>query len=427
MFGAVRYINLEHRKDRKDQIEAELHKMGIENFKRFPAVKEEFGALGCLKSHLNLLKEAKDKKFKNILILEDDFEFLLSKEDFWKLMESVKDLDYDVLLFGYNNGNLKSEKVNDVYSKVLEAQTTSAYLVNEKFYDTFIKTFEECLKQLVKTQDIYKYPADQCWKTIQPQNKWYVFHTRVGKQRKSFSNVAKINANYQTGGASPFGAVRYINLEKRTDRKKEIESELRRMGIENFKRFPAVNHEKTEIGCFLSHLNLLKEARDKKHKNVLVLEDDFEFVVSKEDFWKFMNSIKDLDYDVIMFVYNTQAHEDFNDNLIKVKSAQTAAGYLVNSKFYDALIENFEEALPKFIETGEHWHYANDQCWKSLQPHSKWYAFRPSIGKVRASYSDIQGKQTNDYRSTIGGSRRSKTRKSKSRRKMVRRKRTRTR
>jgi GR25 family glycosyltransferase involved in LPS biosynthesis len=224
-----------------------------------------------------------------------------------------------------------------------------------------------------------------------------------------------------------FGAVRYINLDKRTDRKKEIEGELRRMGIENFKRFPAVNHEKTEIGCFLSHLNLLKEARDKKHKNVLVLEDDFEFVVSKEDFWKFMDSIKDLDYDVIMFVYNTQAHEDFNDKLIKVKSAQTAAGYLVNSNFYGALIENFEEALPKFIETGEHWHYANDQCWKSLQPHSKWYAFRPSIGKVRASYSDIQGKQTNDYRSTIGGSRRSKTRKSRSRRKMVRRKRTRTR
>jgi glycosyl transferase, family 25 len=210
-----------------------------------------------------------------------------------------------------------------------------------------------------------------------------------------------------------FGAVRYINLDKRTDRKKEIESELRRMGIPNFKRFPAVNHRDGAIGCAYSHLNLLKEAKNKKYKNILILEDDFEFIVSKKEFWKLMEATKDIDYDVIMLGYQLNKHEDYNDTFYKVLEAQTASAYLVNSGFYDKLIKNLEDAVLEFEKTGQHWNYANDQCWKSLQPISKWYAFRTRIGKQRPSFSDNKGEKVN-YHS--GGKRR----------KTVRRKRTRT-
>ena len=51
---AVIYINLDHRKDRKKQIESELKRMGVKKTKiiRFPAVYEKYnGHLGCKKSY----------------------------------------------------------------------------------------------------------------------------------------------------------------------------------------------------------------------------------------------------------------------------------------------------------------------------------------------------------------------------------------
>ena len=59
------YINLEHRTDRKDQIEAELNKMGIVA-ERFPAIYDSFGALGCSMSHLAVWQTSKQREYKRI-------------------------------------------------------------------------------------------------------------------------------------------------------------------------------------------------------------------------------------------------------------------------------------------------------------------------------------------------------------------------
>jgi hypothetical protein len=74
--------------------------------------------------------------------------------------------------------------------------------------------------------------------------------------------------------------------------------------------------------------------------------------------------------------------------LQKVVEAQTASGYIVHESFYDRLIELYEWAIPLLEQTREHWNYANDQCWKKLQPASKWYAFSTRCGRQRAGYSD---------------------------------------
>ena len=51
------YINLEHRKDRKEHVEEQLSKVGI-NANRFNAIKMENGAIGCSMSHLKILQDA---------------------------------------------------------------------------------------------------------------------------------------------------------------------------------------------------------------------------------------------------------------------------------------------------------------------------------------------------------------------------------
>ncbi len=70
----IYYINLDRRTDRKYHIENQLKILNW-NGKRFPAIQNSFGALGCSLSHLALLKYARENQLSHILIMEDDVNF----------------------------------------------------------------------------------------------------------------------------------------------------------------------------------------------------------------------------------------------------------------------------------------------------------------------------------------------------------------
>ena len=176
----------------------------------------------------------------------------------------------------------------------------------------------------------------------------------------------------------------YINLDKHIEKRYVIENQLKYFNL-NFKRFPAVNILEDGIGCAQSHLAVLKMARDRKYKNVLILEDDILFTVSKEEFnysiSKLFSTI--FDFDVCMLAYNLQKAEVYIEYpfLLKNIEAQTASAYLVNHTMYDKLIELYEEANVSLEQTRQHWIYANDQIWKPLQLTHKWYCFTLPLAK----------------------------------------------
>jgi glycosyl transferase family 25 len=186
----------------------------------------------------------------------------------------------------------------------------------------------------------------------------------------------------------------YINLEKRGDRKKHIEEQLKKYDLEFLsERYEAINTPHSGIiGCSFSHLNVLKLARERGYKNVLILEDDFEFVVSKEEFentiTEFFNS--QIKYDVLMISYIIQKSEDVAEYpfIKKIIDGQTAAGYIVSCDYYDTLIKLYEETTVLLEKTNAHWLYANDICWKKLQPEGNWYFTTQPLGRQRADYSD---------------------------------------
>lgn len=190
----------------------------------------------------------------------------------------------------------------------------------------------------------------------------------------------------------------YINLDRRQDRNEEIQQEFRThfdMKTNQYKieRFRAIDRpQKGIVGCTNSHLEVLKTAKKRNYKNVLIFEDDFTFTVSKEEFEETLKNVlteTNEDYDVIMFAYNLQQHLPTEyANLHKVIEASTASCYLVNHTFYDKLIELYEWALPQLDETMHHWIYANDQVWKRLQPTAKWYCVNPRQGRQRPGHSD---------------------------------------
>lgn len=191
----------------------------------------------------------------------------------------------------------------------------------------------------------------------------------------------------------------YINLDKRGDRRKEIEQELNLMDLP-YERFPAIYNENGIVGCGYSHLAVFKLARERGYKNILIFEDDFTFLVSKTEFNdyldKLFNNFKN--FDVCFLSYNCDIFQDIPEQTFikRVLNAQTAAGYIINEHYYDSLISLYEVAIPLLEETSCHWIYANDQCWKGLQQKDTWICFDKRIGKQRAGYSDNSNKFT-DY------------------------------
>ena len=81
----------------------------------------------------------------------------------------------------------------------------------------------------------------------------------------------------------------YINLASRTDRKAQVEEQLRNVGLTCAQRFNAVKLDDGRVGCSMSHLKCLSIAKENKWPHVLICEDDIEFLklIAKKSGQKF--------------------------------------------------------------------------------------------------------------------------------------------
>jgi glycosyl transferase family 25 len=184
------YINLKKREDRKLLIENELENYTLKNYERFEAIETPgMGFIGCANSHLTVLKIAKERNYKNILIIEDDFVFTVDKNKFESQLNKFFELEipFDVCMLSYNMIQSKPTDY-DIINQVIEAQTSSGYIVNNHYYDTLIKLYEESNPLLQVTKQHWIYANDQIWKQLQKIDTWYYFNERIGKQRPGYSD-----------------------------------------------------------------------------------------------------------------------------------------------------------------------------------------------------------------------------------------------
>ena len=216
--------------------------------------------------------------------------------------------------------------------------------------------------------------------------------------------------------------VLYINLDHRKDRLKQINKEFKRMNFpeEKIERISAVREKYNgHIGCCKSHIKTMDEIIKNNYKYTMVFEDDFVFSVSQEVLDKrlseFLHEYKD-DWDVIQLasVY-TKLKDTNKDYIKKVNQASTSSAYLINRNFAEILkadlsksLKLMEKDMEQFIKRNNNipkkkfeTPYALDQRWYGLQKRSKWYIFKPYIGKQggEASNSSIMNKSIEGFTS----------------------------
>lgn len=120
-------INLKRRDDRKKFMKDKLDYIGIKNYQFFEAVdgltlspddkrlhlfdkknifRSSKGVIGCALSHYTIIKDLAYGYRDQLLILEDDVNFANNfKEKLESVLESGKDLDYDIIYLGYSSTN----------------------------------------------------------------------------------------------------------------------------------------------------------------------------------------------------------------------------------------------------------------------------------------------------------------------------------
>jgi GR25 family glycosyltransferase involved in LPS biosynthesis len=185
----------------------------------------------------------------------------------------------------------------------------------------------------------------------------------------------------------------YINLEKRTDRREEMETECRNMGLP-CERIEGIPYWIGGVGCGLSHIKALKTAKQRGYKNVLIFEDDFEFLVGKDKFEDMLNKLftdeMNFEFDICFLSYNLFEFLPMEGNFSFVKAIkiQTFSGYIVNEKMYDNLINIHSYAVDMFARTNYHWAFSIDQMWNQIVPLYNILIPVVRIGKQRAGYSD---------------------------------------
>ena len=199
-----------------------------------------------------------------------------------------------------------------------------------------------------------------------------------------------------------FDKVYLINLKRRPDKLKTSTDLLNKLGIE-FKLFEAIDfcdgipadypvqpiHDSFlakskpgAFGCFMSHIEIIKDAKANKYNKILIFEDD---VAAEENFVSlFSQKVKDLPDDWKLFYLGASGHtgvpkKRITDNISQTFESFTTGSYGVHSSIYDTILE--EEKTPcKPIDL----FYV--RCIQNVNP---CYVVTPTIMWQAAGFSDI--------------------------------------
>ena len=193
----------------------------------------------------------------------------------------------------------------------------------------------------------------------------------------------------------------FINLEQRKDRLDNVLSEFNKMGI-NGERINAVKSKVGGIGCTLSHIRCLEEAKKRGYEHVFICEDDIKFTnpeLFKQQLQKFSDN-KEIQWDVLLIGANVvPPYQRVGDYCARVFSAQTTTGFVVKKEMYDVLLENFKESCNLQMKNpgspGVSNPYALDIWWKRLQPQYFWWIITPLTVTQYENFSEIENRTTN--------------------------------
>ena len=197
-----------------------------------------------------------------------------------------------------------------------------------------------------------------------------------------------------------FEQVKIINLPERGDRRREMNLQLRRIGL-RAEYFPAVRVSEAGSwpgigarGCFQSHYRILQQAIHQGARNVLILEDDLDFspmLAGLES--ELVERIQKADWDLLYLGHVEQVAGDGPVELLPwSEPLMTAHFYAVSGRVLPRLVEFLElvQSRPAGHPLGGPQHFDGAlSMFRAQNPDVRTLIASPNLGSQRSSRSDI--------------------------------------
>jgi glycosyl transferase family 25 len=196
-FDKVYCVNLKHREDRKINILNECKKYDLGEFKFFEAFngnkiphnyKISNGNVGLIMSNIEIIKEAKNNNYKNILVIEDDCYFTDEIQNIDSYMNQLPN-DWDMFYLGGNHnecaGTPPPIKINEKIVKLHHTFTTHFVVINSSIYDI-----------LLEKLSLFDNPIDVIYCDIQKIHNVYCTSETIAKQINGYSNIENRVVDY---------------------------------------------------------------------------------------------------------------------------------------------------------------------------------------------------------------------------------------
>lgn len=182
------YINLDHRTDRREKIEAEFAKIAARNVTRFAAHKHARGAIGCAMSHRDVIETANPATGRIAMICEDDLEFIVPRARLDHLIESFyRDSRMDVLCLAYNRRN--GVAVSEDFLITSSTRTMSCYLVKPHVIAALRESARESVARLEAGEADKTAAVDMTWQSVQRRFIFALARPRAAQQSASYSDI----------------------------------------------------------------------------------------------------------------------------------------------------------------------------------------------------------------------------------------------
>ncbi len=179
-----------------------------------------------------------------------------------------------------------------------------------------------------------------------------------------------------------FDKIYCINLDSRPDRWELAKVEFEKAGIlERVERISAISlPDNPAKGNHLSHSIAINSAKMSNCRNVLIFEDDIEWLENPLELKRAIPEIPD-NWDMLYLGVNTEREViQIDYHLAKLTFAYSTHAYAINSSMFDKLIEINER------ETTGH----NDVVYtQEIIPYHNCFAVLPLLAGQRKGYSDI--------------------------------------
>jgi len=198
--GQKLIINLESRTDRLANVTAVLASVGVPDFGVVKAIPHSCGAFGASLSHVLAVQMCLNSDADACLVLEDDFELTVAPDAARalvdRLFDEVPDAGWDIVFLS-SNVIVDRGSPHAMLRRIVNAQTASAYILSKhyapKLLDAYVKA-ASLMNEFGCNKNLFA--LDMFFKALQPFDKWFVFHPKLGKQRKSFSDIELQTVDY---------------------------------------------------------------------------------------------------------------------------------------------------------------------------------------------------------------------------------------